>query len=294
MELRHLRYFLAVAEELHFGRAAERLQMTQPPLSTQIRDLERELGVALFDRSGRQVRLTAAGTQLLPHARRVLGGAAHLHELAGEIAGGGAGRVRLGVVHSSMYGAVPALLRRFRDRYPQVRLVIREAVTSVLIEEVVEDHLDVAFIRHDRLPDGLARRTILDEPLLAVLPDDHPVVRRGDTEVRLTSLADDPVVLFPREIGTGFWDLILSAYRDAGVTPRIEHLADQVTTMVGMVAAGLGVSIVPREVRNVALRGVTYVPLTPTVELPLELTWREDHDLAALRSFVAVVGEGGG
>lgn len=287
MELRHLRYFVAVATELSFGRAAARLHMTQPPLSKQIQDLEAELGVLLFDRSRRQVTLTRVGAQLLGEARRVLAQAETFRDLATEAAAGRAGHLRVGVVHSSLYGVVPTILRRFREQHPQVQLRVQEAVTSELVEELVAGQLDVAFTRPDAFPTEVEQKTLLAERLDVALPEHHGL-SGSSGPVTLEDLRDDPLVLFPRELGAGYWDLVVGAYQEVGITPRIEHLADQVGTMVGLVAAGLGITIVPEAVRNLALPGITYRPLQPILRLPLTIAWRRDAHIPARRSFVSV------
>lgn len=300
MELRHLRYFVAVADELNFGRAAARLHMTQPPLSKQIRDLEAELGVTLFDRSRRQVRLTRVGAEIVEEARRLVRQVEGFGHLAAEAARGRVGHLRVGVVHSSLYGVVPTILRRFREAHPRVRLTVHEAVTSELVDELMAGHLDVAFTRPDVFPDEVERTTLLMETLHVALPAHHPLSASAGP-VTIADLRGDPIVLFPRELGAGYWDLVVGAYQQAGITPRIDHLADQVATMVGLVAAGLGVSIVPEAVRNLALPGVTYRPLEPRLELALTIAWHRDADIPARRVFVSVAediaaarGTGGG
>lgn len=287
MELRHLRYFVAVADELSFGRAAARLHMTQPPLSKQIQDLEAELGVVLFDRSRRQVRLTRVGAQLVGEARRVLAQAEAFHERAADAAAGRAGHLRVGVVHSSLYGAVPLILRRFREEHPQVEVTVREAVTTVLLQELVANRLDIAFTRPDAFPIEVEQKTLLEEQLYVVIPEHHRLSGScGPLSVK--DLRNDPLVLCPRELGAGYWDLVVGAYQQLGITPRMEHMADQIGTMVGLVAAGLGITIVPEAVRNLALPGITYRPLQPVLRLPLTIAWLHDDDTPARRVFVSV------
>jgi DNA-binding transcriptional LysR family regulator len=290
VELRHLRYFVAVADELHFGRAAARLHMTQPPLSKQIQDLETELGLTLFDRSRRQIRLTREGAELLTEARRILARAETFREFAAKVGAGRAGELRVGVVHSSLYGVVPTILRRFRDQHPDVRLTVHEAVTGTLLDELAGERLDVAFVRPDAFPDGTDTMSLLAEPLDVVLPHQHPLART-DRPINVEELRDDPLVLFRRELGAGYWDLVVGAYQRAGVVPRIGHLADQVATMVGLVAAGLGITIVPVAMRNLMLPGVSYHPLQPGLRLPLLVAWRRDADNPAHQPFLAAAAD---
>jgi len=290
MELRHLRYFVIVAEELHFGRAAQRLNLSQPPLSRQVQRLEAELGVALFDRDRHHVALTRAGALLLPEARRALERADGVARVAARLRSGDAGRLRIGYVHSALYGAVPPLLRRFRAQTPGVQLSIRELVTSELVAAVDEDRLDVAFVRPP-VDDALATRVVEEEPLVAVLPDDHELAARS--EVELSELAGEPFVLFPRPLGEGLWDAIAKACVAAGFTPRIVQESPQIHTIVGLVAAGVGVTLVPASVRRLALPGVRYVGLTPSSPMVrLAVVWAPTREFPALQRFLDVASGG--
>jgi len=296
MELRHLRYFVTVAEELHFGRAARRLNLSQPPLSRQVQRLEAELGVTLFDRDRHRVALTRAGALLLPEARRTLQRADGVARVADRIRSGDAGRLRIGYVHSALYGTVPPLLRRFRAQVPGVQLAIRELVTSELVAAVDEDRLDVAFVRPPVGGDGLAARVVDEEPLVAVLPDDHDLAERP--EIELSELAGEPFVLFPRPLGEGLWDMIVQACVATGFTPRIVQESPQIHTIVGLVAAGVGVTLVPSSVRRLALPGVRYVGLTPSSPAALlAVLWAPTRAFPALERFLDVAsggpGEGG-
>lgn len=290
MELRHLRYFVAVADELHFGRAAQRLNLSQPPLSRQIQRLEAELGVPLFDRDRHRVALTRAGVALLPEARRVLERADGVVRVAGRLRSGDAGHLRIGFVHSALYGAVPPLLRRFRQQAPGVQLSIRELVTSELVEAVGEDRLDVAFVRPP-VDEALAEQTVEREPLVAVLPDDHPLAALP--EIGLPMLSGEPFVLFPRPLGEGLWDVIVQACLGAGFTPGIAQESPQIHTIVGLVAAGVGVTLVPASVRRLALPGVRYVALVPSPPtVRLTVIWAPDRAFPALERFLAVAAGG--
>lgn len=292
MELRHLRCFLAVAEELHFGRAARRLNLSQPPVSRQIRDLEAEMGVPLFTRDRRRVALTREGHLLVTEARRALAGAERFERVARQLRDGERGLLRVGYVHSALYGAVPAILRAYRQESPRVELVIRELVTSELVRSLLDDDIDVAFVRPPVSEPALDLLVLREEPLVAAVPADHPAARMP--ALRLADLAADPFVVFPRALGPGFWDLIVHACGAAGFSPRILYEASEIHTMVGLVAAGSGVALVPEPVRRLALDGVRYVPLQdPRPALRLALVWHREWYPPTLERFVEVAREMG-
>jgi DNA-binding transcriptional LysR family regulator len=284
MELRHLRAFVTVADELHFGRAAARLGISQPPLSRQIQQLERRLGVALFLRRGRRVELTAAGRLLLGEARRTLEQADRIDRIAALAGHGEAGHLRVGVVGSALYGSVPSHLAAFGELAPDVLLSVEAGVTPDLLDALMENRLDVAFVRPPITASLLAHSKVDEEPLVAAVSATN--TRAGRPAVQLDDLADEPFVLFPRALGAGYWDLIVGACRDAGFTPDIAHEASEIHTMIGLVAAGLGVSLPPESVKNLRLPGVRYIPLDDPPVLELHLAWashREDPLLDRFR-----------
>jgi LysR family transcriptional regulator, benzoate and cis,cis-muconate-responsive activator of ben and cat genes len=284
MELRHLRAFVTVADELHFGRAAARLGISQPPLSRQIQQLERRLGVALFLRRGRRVELTAAGRLLLGEARRTLEQADRIDRIAALAGHGEAGHLRVGVVGSALYGGVPSHLAAFGKLAPDVLLSVEAGVTPDLLDALMENRLDVAFVRPPITASLLAHSKVDEEPLVVAVSATHPLADRPAVE--LGDFADQPFVLFPRALGAGYWDLISGACRDAGFIPDIAHEASEIHTIIGLVAAGLGVSLPPKSVKNLRLPGVRYVPLDNPPILELHLAWvshREDPLLNRFR-----------
>ncbi|WP_222050007.1 LysR substrate-binding domain-containing protein [Modestobacter lapidis] len=288
MDLRHLRYFLAVAEELHFGRAAARLHIAQPPLSQQIQRLERELGLKLFERDRRHVRLTPAGEVLQVEARRTLAQADRLLDVAADVRTGGFGRVRVGFVGSSLYGQLPALLRAVRQQAPQVTLSAVELESGPQLAGLIEDTLDLGVLRPPASTPSLAVQVIEEEELVAALPEDHPLpVGRP---VALADLAEEPFVLFTREHGEGFWQVVVQACGQAGFSPNIVFNAEHVHTMVGLVASGMGVSLVPQAVRRLDLTGVRYERIAaPTPRLPLALAWDPRRSFPALERVLEIV-----
>lgn len=292
IELRQLRYFVAVAEEMHFGRAAIRLHMTQPPLSQTIQSLEATLGTPLFFRTRRSVALTPAGYALLPEARRILQQAGALPDLAKRAASGESGLLSLSFVSTADYSVLPPLLREFRERYPQVQIDLREATTDVQLEDLAQGRIDAGLLippLPDKTRAELDYLTVLSEPLILAAPQGLKGLR-GKSMVALKTLADLPLIIFPRRIAPAFHDAILAAFRDAGLTPRIGQEAIQMQTIVGLVSAGMGIALVPQSVSNLKRPGVEYKPLdtrTPPVETGL--AWRRDNRSPVLLAFLELL-----
>ncbi|KUY94595.1 MULTISPECIES: LysR family transcriptional regulator [Burkholderia] len=292
-DLRQWRYFVTVADERHFGRAAERLSMTQPPLSQAIRALEDALGVALFARTKRSVALTAVGAALLPDVRRLLASADALPPLARRLARGEAGSLSLAFVSTADYGLLPSLLRAFGARYPQVRLQLAEATSDVQIDELVAGRIDAGLVippvppRHAA---GLSYLPVVREPLVVAMPAAAAPGVPEDEPVHLAELAALPLVIFPRRLAPGFYDIITGCYGAAGETPRIGQEAIQMQTIVSLVSAGMGVALVPQSLRNLRRTGVVYRPLAgdaPVVETGL--VWRTGDVSPVLAGFIDVV-----
>ncbi|RQZ12642.1 LysR family transcriptional regulator [Burkholderia sp. Bp9031] len=292
-DLRQWRYFVTVADERHFGRAAERLSMTQPPLSQAIRALEDALGVALFVRTKRSVALTAVGAALLPDVRRLLASADALPPLARRLARGEAGSLSLAFVSTADYGLLPSLLRAFGARYPQVRLQLAEATSDVQIDELVAGRIDAGLVippvppRHAA---GLSYLPVVREPLVVAMPAAAAPDVPEDEPVHLAELAALPLVIFPRRLAPGFYDIITGCYGAAGETPRIGQEAIQMQTIVSLVSAGMGVALVPQSLRNLRRTGVVYRPLAgdaPVVETGL--VWRTGDVSPVLAGFIDVV-----
>jgi DNA-binding transcriptional LysR family regulator len=292
IELRQLRYFVAVAEENHFGRAAARLHMTQPPLSQTIQTLEAALGTPLFARTKRSVALTPAGAALLPEARRILQQAGALPDLVRRAASGESGLLSLSFVSTADYSVLPPLLREFRERYPQVQIDLREATTDVQLEDLAQGRIDAGLLippLTDKAKAELDYLTVLSEPLIMAAPKGLKALR-GKSAVALKAVADIPLIIFPRRIAPAFHDAILASFRDAGLTPRIGQEAIQMQTIVGLVSAGMGIALVPQSVSNLKRPGVEYKPLTDNT-LPIEtgLAWRRDNMSPVLRAFLELL-----
>ncbi|WP_066092503.1 LysR family transcriptional regulator [Xanthomonas massiliensis] len=261
MELRHLRYFLAVAEEGNFTRAAARVGIAQPPLSQQIRALEQELGTPLFRRTHQGAELTEAGSALLSDARRVLADVESAADAVQRVARGERGRLRVGFTASAAFNpVVPTLIRNFRRAWPGVILVLQETNTAGLLKQLLDGQIDAAFIRPSRsTPTELDRVQFPDEPMKIAVPAAHPLARHA--RLPLKALAEEPFILFPRSFGSSLYDEIMDACRRAGFTLHISQEAPQMSSIVNLVAAELGVSVVPQAMTQVQLPGVRYLDI---------------------------------
>jgi DNA-binding transcriptional LysR family regulator len=295
MELRHLRYFVAVAEELHFSRAADRLRIAQPPLSQQIRQLEEQLGVRLFDRTHRRVQLTDAGRMVLDEARRTLAQADRVVTTARKAAEGSAGILRVGFSSSAPYTTLPAILRSFRAQFPDVVMNLFERSTEEQVDLLAAGAIDVAFVRRpvENAAESVIIRTILREPLVLALPHDHRL--RHQRRVNAHALAGESFILFPRHAAPGLYDQIDSFCRRAGFRPNVAQEAIQMQTIVSLVSAGLGVAIVPASIRNLHRERVIYLPLRPTNAMSeMAVAYDRNNRSHVLLSFLRVVDKNSG
>ena len=295
MELRHLRYFIAVAEEGHMTRAAERLGIQQPPLSQQIRSLETELDVQLFHRKPRGMELTDAGLALLDHARSILGQVDRALASTRRTARGEQGRVAVGFTSSAPFHPfVPRVIRTFREMSPLVSLMLEESGSGELVQALHSEEIDAAFIRSP-IADlvGLEVTPLLEEEMLAALPTGHEHATGNDDSARLplASLAKETFVLYKRPGGPGLYDTIITACRGAGFSPRVGQEAPRILSTLNLVAAGLGVSIVPASLRRLQMDGVVYRSLTKEQQplAPLILACRRGENAAAVQRFIDLV-----
>lgn len=259
MELRHLRYFSVLAEELHFGRAAVRLSISQPPLSVAIRQLEESVGTRLFDRNSKEVRLTAAGLALQASARRLLAQSEEAALEARNVASGLAGRLRVGFVGAMLYRGLPQALKTFQAEHPAVRITLSELNSGEQVLELMHDRLDVSFLHTSRLPDALDSRLLLSEPFVCCLPADHRLARKR--RLSPIDLKDEPLVMFARNSSPDYYERILSICADAGFRPELRHEARHWLAVVSLVSQGLGVALVPEAMRRCGLQGTVFKPL---------------------------------
>lgn len=287
INLRRLGYFVAVAETLHFGRAATRLHMSQPPLSRQIQQLERDIGAVLLRRNKRRVELTDAGIYLLEQARRMLGEADTLSARTRRAEAGETGRLTLGFISTVDYSILPGLLSSYRASYPGVTLALRELTGDVQLRELHEGRIDAGMLLTPVDDATLSTLPLLREPLVAALPSNDPLAR-SRAPLPVQSLAGRPFVIFPRSAATGLYDAIIEFCREAGFVPRVAQEAIQMQTIVSLVSAGLGVALVPASLRDLRRRGVVYRSLREDSPLlTVVLAWRAASRSACLAQFVA-------
>jgi DNA-binding transcriptional LysR family regulator len=296
MEMRHLRYFIAVAEEGHITRAAARLGIQQPPLSQQIRALEREFDVQLFRRKPRGVELTDAGRTLLDEARVILAQIDHAFVTTRRTARGEQGRIVVGFTSSAPFVPfVPRVIRAFRESHPLVALMLEETGTADMVEGLRNERVDAAFIRSPVAdPAGLVVQPLLEEEMLVALPAGHRLVSarrdRGDA-LKLAALAAETFILYRRPGGPGLYDTIIAACHGAGFRPIVGQEAPRILSTLSLVAAGLGVSLVPASLQMLHMDGVVFRRLKnePRATAPLNLAYRRSESSAAVRSFIELV-----
>lgn len=293
MELRHLRYFIAVAEELHFGRAAELLGISQPPLSQQIQALEEELGARLFERTNRRVALTEAGRLFLVEARQVLAQVGQATDVARRAQRGELGELKVGFTSSAPFTSIiPQAIFRFRRTYPDVQLEVHEMVSRDVVEALLNGRLQVGLIRPLPLPESLVAVELFREPLVAVLHADHPLATDPafNAGLHLQALADEPFVYFPRTAGTGLYDQLIALTHEMGFSPRITQESHSALTIIGLVAAGLGVSVLPASFTRMQFDGVVYrTLLDPSATTAVWLVRRSDERSPLSRSFIRML-----
>ena len=286
MELRHLRYFTAVADELHFGRAAERLHIAQSPLSQQIRRLESEFGVQLFERNRRSVRLTDAGRLLQEQAGPLLAQAARLEQTMRDAAAGEAGTLTVGFVGSATYGTLPTIVRAFRQGHPQVEVRLEEMTTSPQVEALEAGRIDVGFVRPPVRSELVEVIPLVEERLMVALPDSHPLARRR--VVPVSALAGEPFVNFPRLVGSGLYDDIMAVCAAAGFSPTVVQEANEMQTIVSLVSAGIGVALVPESMQAFSRPHLALRPLSgSSVILRLALAHLKGSSSPLVHQFVA-------
>ncbi|WP_026735769.1 LysR family transcriptional regulator [Fischerella sp. PCC 9605] len=288
MELRHLRYFVTLAEELHFGRAAERLHIAQPPLSQQIQQLETELGFQLFHRTKRTVQLTEAGQIFLGEVQQILRQLEQAVQLGRQASRGLRGQVVIGFVSSAAYNVLPTILQTFRTCIPDVNLELHELTTDQQLQWLRDGRIDVGFLRPPVEEDTFCWEIIFNESLVVALPEVHPLANQSS--VSLSSLKNELFILFPRPLAPGLYDSIISFCQQANFSPSVAQEAIQMQTIVSLVAAEMGVAIVPESLQHLQRTGVVYKPMQElTPKVTLAMIWLRDNTSATVQRFLEVV-----
>jgi DNA-binding transcriptional LysR family regulator len=289
VELRHLRYFLAVADELHFGRAAERVRVAQPAVSQQIQRLEQAIGTRLFERNRREVRLTPAGETLRAYAQRAvddveLGVRAAQRAAAGEI-----GHLTIGFLETAASTIVPQAVRRFQAAHPDVELTLRELGVGAQIDGLESGRLDVGFLRPPIGSAGLVFEKLVDEELVAAVPSGHPLAGRESVVAR--TIAGEPLVMLAREVVPSLYDQVLALNQEAEGAGNIAQEATSIQAVLGLVAAGLGLAVLPASVRSLSRAGVDFVAIRSRHRSPLFIAHRRGDDSALVVRFAAAARE---
>ena len=259
MELRHLRYFLVLAEELHFGRAAKRLSITQPPLSLTLRSLEDELGVRLFERNSKQVTLTPAGAAFLGEVRPMLDQVRLACDVTRAVGAGRRGHLAVGFTGSMIYRGVPEIVSAFALQHPGIEVSLREMSSTEQINAIKNCQLHAAFVNAREVPDDLAGQALKEDNFVACLPDSHPLAKRKVLDLK--RLADQPFVMFTREVAPANYDNVIAICANAGFHPKTSFAARQWLTVAALVANGLGVSLVPASIARTQIAGACFVPI---------------------------------
>ena len=290
MELRHLRYFVAVAEELHFGRAAKRLCITQQPLSRQIKDLEEELGVELFYRTKRTVRLTEVGEIFLTETRKTLQQADRAVLIVKQASQGKIGRITVGFTGSALNIVLPNAVRQFKQLYPQIDLTLKRMQTPEQLLALDNGQIDLGLLHPPINDDGLILETIYREQLVVALPDNHSLAKDRSKPISLQQLAKESFILFPRHIGSVLYDRIINLCQQAGFNPKILQEAIPQQTILGLVAAGIGISLIYSSVKTLGRHGVVFRDLIETTPvLETAVVWNSHSTNPVLPSFVEIV-----
>ena len=291
MELRHLRYFIAVAEELHFGRAAQVLGISQPPLSQQIQALEQEIGARLFERTNRRVELSEAGRLFLAEARLVLAQVDKAADVARRAQLGQLGELKIGFTSSAPFNSsIPQAIFAFRQAFPAVHLALQEMSSKEVAEALVDESVQVGIMRPLPLPESLVAVELFREPLVAIIRADHPLAVGSEEGLQLSALAAEPFVFFPRSYGSGLYAQLLNLAREAGFSPLITQEAGEAMTIIGLVAAGLGVTVLPASYQRMRIDGVVYRTLLDVeANTAVWLVQRRDQHSPMAKAFVELL-----
>lgn len=288
LELRHLRYFLSVAEELHFSQAAEKLYITQPALSRQIRQLEDLMGTELFIRDKRNVRLTKTGEYLLDETRYMFNHLEFVKQNILHLEQGDEGELRIGFVGSAMQSVIPALLKEINSRSPGIHTVLTELPNQEQVDRIRNDQLDIGFIRTMRLPEGLNKTDVFEEAFCLVLPADHPLDEHNFTSVK--DLQNEQFILFSSQYSHGYFDKIMSIFEDQGFNPKVAHESVHANTIFRLVENGLGIGIVPSSLKHGFDLNIRFIELSDIPQRTiLSAIWKTDSRNPILNKVTSLI-----
>lgn len=280
-----LQYFVVLAEELHFGRAAERLSITQPPLSSALKALEEELATRLVERDSKHVRLTPAGTAFYGEARQILERLVRAAETTRAVAGGMRGRLDIGITGSMIYRGAPRIVHAYSARMPDIEITLRELSSAEQIDLLLNGQLHVGFVNTPTVPPGLAIHPLRRDFMVCCLPANHALA--GKKSVDLASLADEPFIMQSRETAPANYDNVIAIFSRAGIHPRTRHATRQWLTTVALVSEGFGVALVPSSIAKAGIAGVRFVPLKGEAGVSVGgIVWNASTRLAALDAFI--------
>jgi DNA-binding transcriptional LysR family regulator len=288
MEFRQLRYFVTVAEALHFGRAAESLHLSQPALSKQIQALEGSLEVQLFERTKQWVRLTPAGHKFLETARRILQQVEEGIQVTQQVANGQVGRVRIGLTEATLFSIAPKVLEHYRSHFPQVELSLSSGGTEANVEALRSHKIDVGFVYLPIREPSLSLYPLLDEVYVAALPASHQLARQK--QISLSSLANEPLIFYPRSLAPVLYADFIKCCEQAGFMPNIVQEAELAQTRLGLAAAGIGITFVLSDMQNLSAKSVVYRPLIgDMLTLKLALAWRQNESSPVVHEFLKIL-----
>ncbi|MBT0670134.1 LysR family transcriptional regulator [Novosphingobium profundi] len=290
VDIRQLRYFITVAETLHFGRAAQILHVSQPPLSRQVQALERDLGVTLIERNSRHARLTASGERFLDEARGVVAALDQACRNAQLVAAGSLGELRIGFMMHAAHSSLPPIVKRFMEERPEVDLQLKETLPSEILDQVLRGDLDAAITFGQGAVKGLAIEPILREPLILAAPDDHPLAGRGP--ITPAMIAEEGLIVTPRIVAPPLRAAIDSYFAAGQAVPRVRLETQLQHTIISLVAQGIGIALVPHSMARLGTRGVRFASLDEAPEIEHALVWRTDNRNPALPFFTRLGGLG--
>jgi DNA-binding transcriptional LysR family regulator len=288
IELRHLETFLVVAEEMNFKRAARRLNIAQPPLSRQIRRLEQDLGVTLFQRTQRRVQLTEAGQALVTEARQILATIEQSIRVVQRANRGEVGKLVVGFEGSSAYEVVPFSLKVYQEQFPSVEVIVHQMTTGQQVQALIEERINVGFLVPLLRDENLMMETVLQEPMILALPENHPL--SNQSEIDLQDLANESFIVGPHQQRCGLYEQVIVACRQAGFSPKVVQETEEMQITLGFIAAGLGVALLSASAQNIRRPGVVYRTLTPPIpKMELAIAWRINNQSSILQGFLTVV-----